>query len=98
MKLNDQQVENVKGQTGLHPIPEDNTATQRLTDHFGDHTFYLDANGLYIWEPDDEVDSGAQAATAVMLAVWGDEEKTFLKPTPPAKSNVTIELEAQAAE
>ena len=87
----------VNKQTGLDPVPGDNPAVPRLEEHFGEHTFYLDANGLYVWEPAEESEPVSQTASAVMLAVWGDESKTFLKPTPPTKSEVTVEL-APAAE
>jgi hypothetical protein len=94
MKLNDEQVQNVSKQTGLEPVPEDNPAVPKLQEHFGEHTFYLDANGLYIWEPVDDVEEASEAAAAIMLATWGDEEKTFLKPTPPTRSQVVVELAA----
>lgn len=92
MKLNNDQVQQVGNQTGLKPIPEDNPATPRLQERFGDHTFYLDANGLYIWEPVDDVEGATEPAAAVMLAAWEGEDKQALKPTTPTRSSVVVEL------
>jgi hypothetical protein len=92
MKLNDTQMQQVNKQTGLEPIPDDNPATQRLQERFGEHTFYLDANGLYIWEPVDAVEGANQPAAAVMLAAWAGDEKQALKPTEPTRSRVVVEL------
>jgi hypothetical protein len=92
MKLNDTQMQQVNKQTGLEPIPDDNPATPRLQERFGEHTFYLDANGLYIWEPVDAADGANQPAAAVMLAAWAGDEKQALKPTEPTRSRVVVEL------
>lgn len=97
MKLNDEQVEQVGTQTGLKPIPDDNPATPKLQERFGEHTFYLDANGLYIWEPVDDVEGAKEPAAAIMLATWEGEDKQALKPTTPTRSQVVVELAAIAA-
>jgi hypothetical protein len=92
MKLNDDQMQQVNDQTGLKPIPGDNPATLKLEERFGEHTFYLDANGLYIWEPVDDVEGGNEPVAAIMLAAWEDEERQALKPTAPTRSRVVVEL------
>ena len=92
MKLNDDQVQQVGNQTGLQPIPDDNPATPRLQERFGEHTFYLDANGLYIWEPVDDVEDANEPVAAIMLAAWEGEDKQALKPTTPTRSQVVVEL------
>jgi hypothetical protein len=94
VKLNEQQTDQVQRQTGLHPIPDDNPVADTLKSSFGDHTFYVDKNGLYVWEPV-EAEGVSQPAAAVMLAEWADEEKTALRPTEPTVSNVVVELEPQ---
>ena len=108
MKLNDQQTEAVERQTGLAPVPEDNPTVEMLKDNFGDHTFYVDKVGLYVWEPvDDEADGvgaggngdGAgsqQRAAAVLLAAWADEERTTMRRTEPTATDVVIDLAAAA--
>ena len=109
MKLNDQQTEAVERQTGLAPVPEDNPTVEMLKDNFGDHTFYVDKVGLYVWEPvDDEADDGVgagsdgdgaggqQRAAAVLLAAWADEERTTMRRTEPTVTDVVIDLAAAA--
>ena len=102
MKLNDQQTGAVERQTGLAPVPEDNPRVEMLKDNFGDHTFYVDKVGLYVWEPvDDEADGigaggngdgagGQQRAAAVLLAAWADEERTTMRRTRGASSGEPI--------
>jgi hypothetical protein len=97
MKLNDTQMQEVSKQTGLKPIPDDNPAAPRLQERFGEHTFYLDANGLYIWEPIDDADGANEPAAAVMLAAWEGEDKQALKPTEPTRSQVVVELAPAAS-
>ena len=101
MKLNDQQTEAVERQTGLAPVPEDNPTVEMLKDNFGDHTFYVDKVGLYVWEPldgagTDGADEGGQRAAAVLLAAWADEERTTMRRTDPTVTVVVIDLAAAA--
>ena len=107
MKLNDQQTQAVERQTGLAPVPEDNPTVEMLKDNFGDHTFYVDKVGLYVWEPvDEEIEapaadgadgaSGQQRAAAVMLAAWTDEERTTMRRTEPTVTDVVIDLAVAA--
>jgi hypothetical protein len=97
MKLNNAQVQQVGSQTGLKPIPDDNPATPKLQERFGEHTFYLDANGLYIWEPVDDVEDVNEPVAAIMLAAWEGEDKQALKPMTPTRSRVVVELAPAAA-
>jgi hypothetical protein len=97
MKLNDTQMQEVNKQTGLNPIPDDNPAAPQLQERFGEHTFYLDANGLFIWEPTDAAEGANEPAAAVMLAAWTGEEKQALKPTEPVRSKVVVELAPAAS-
>ena len=92
MKLNTKQIEQVQTQVGVDPIPEDNPATQNLKDHFGDHTFYLDQNGLHVWEWVDGPESEGQPVTAMRVASWTDEEKKALAPHEPVASGTIVEL------
>ena len=102
MKLTQEQTEQVERQTRLAPVPEDNPTTQTLKDHFGDHTFYVDRVGLYVWEtvdPEDGQENGQkEPATAILLAAWADEKGTTLKRTEPTPTNVVVDLAPAAAE
>jgi hypothetical protein len=43
---------------------------------FGDHTFFLDSNGLNVVEPNQSAHTGAPAGTVVNLANWSDAQLT----------------------
>jgi hypothetical protein len=95
MKLSDQQVDKVRETTGLNPYPEDAPAADELRSHFGDHTFYLDTNGLYIWEEEEgAADSAARPATAVQIAaVTKDANGTpALMVVEPQKTSAVVDL------
>lgn len=55
MKLTSQQVASVKQELGADPIEETNPAMETLRNAFGDHTFYLASDGLFVLEPADTV-------------------------------------------
>ena len=55
MKLTSQQVASVKQELGADPVEETNPAMESLRKAFGDHTFYLANDGLFVLEPADEV-------------------------------------------
>src|SRR3546814_7214645 len=50
MRLSEPQTQRVQEQTGASVVPEDNPSMPALKQNFGDHTFFLDAEGLHIWE------------------------------------------------
>ena len=66
---------------------------QQLNSLFGDHTFFLDANGLNIVEPREQTDSGSQSGQVVKLAGWSDDNRTSLAPHQPELTEVVIVLE-----
>src|SRR6266480_2511073 len=51
MKLNSAQLERTLGQFEARAIPDDHPVIPQLNDLFGEHTFFLDRNGLNIVEP-----------------------------------------------
>ena len=51
MKLNAAQLERTATQLQAEPIPDDHPLIPRLNQMFGDHTSFLDSNGLNIVEP-----------------------------------------------
>jgi hypothetical protein len=65
----------------------------QLNELFGDHTFFLDSNGLNIVEPTvDATRAGTQAARVVNLANWTDADLTHLAPHEPKPTDAIIEL------
>ena len=60
-------------------IPESHPVLPRLNELFGDHTFFVDSNGLNIVERTDEPVTGrTQAARVVNVANWSDENLSSL--------------------
>jgi hypothetical protein len=67
MKLTSAQIERTLSQFKAQAIPESHPLLPRLND--GDHTFFLDSNGLNIVEPTAEPAAGrTQAARVVNVA------------------------------
>jgi len=48
MRLNTTQVERTLSQMNAQVLPDDHPAVAQLTNLFGDHTFFLDENGLKV--------------------------------------------------
>jgi hypothetical protein len=79
MKLNSAQVERTLSQFEAQALPESHPMVPQLNELFGDHTFFLDSNGLNIVEPAGEGSlAGAQPAMVVNLANWSDAALTKL--------------------
>jgi len=91
MRLTSEQVERTLNQFDAQAIPEDHPVVPRLNELFGDHTFFLDSNGLNVVEPTEPA-SGADTGTVFNLADWSDEELTKLAPHPPQATEVMVVL------
>ncbi|MBT3658874.1 MAG: hypothetical protein HOA30_19335 [Rhodospirillaceae bacterium] len=79
MKLTEAQITAVEEKTGAKPLPEEDDATKQMAEAFGEHTFYLDQNGLYIMEKSDEQGETGMLTVLVQLGEWADEEMTSLQ-------------------
>ena len=92
MKLASAQVERTASQLDAQAVPENHPAMAELSRRFGDHTFFVDGNGLNIVEPTEEDGNGGAAAMVVNLASWGDAERTALVPHDPEATGVVVAL------
>jgi hypothetical protein len=93
MKLTSAQVERTLSQFEAQAIPDSHPMAAQLSELFGDHTFFLDSNGLNIVEPTAEApQAGAQAARVVNLASWSDANLTSLAPHEPEPTDAIVEL------
>lgn len=101
MKLNTQQIAAVKQEIGADPVEDSNPAMEPLRDAFGDHTFYVGSEGLFVLEPVDAGDAqGAEAPAAepaepaqlVLIAGWANEEKNALQPVPAQATTTVVDL------
>ena len=95
MKLNSAQVERTLAQFEALVIPEDHPLVPKLNELYGDHTFFLNGNGLSVVEPNEDTEAGAAAGTVVNLANWTDAQQTSLTPHEPEPTDVVVMLESK---
>jgi hypothetical protein len=92
MKLTSAQVERTLTQIEAHAVPSSHPMVPQLNEVFGDHTFFLDSNGLNILEPVADPAAGTQPARIVNLANWSDDSLTKLSPHEPELTDAIIDL------
>jgi hypothetical protein len=95
MKLSSTQVDKTLAQFEAQVIPEDHPLVPKLNELFGDHTFFLDSNGLNVIEPNEHAHAGVPAGTVVNVANWSDAQLSGLVPHEPEQTEVVIILESQ---
>ncbi|MFZ0122558.1 MAG: hypothetical protein WAL48_00045 [Xanthobacteraceae bacterium] len=92
MKLTSAQVTQTLNQFPAQVIPDDHPLVPQLSNLFGDHTFFLDNDGLSIVEPAAEaVSAGKQTARVVNVANW-NADLTSLAPHEPEPTEAVVRL------
>jgi hypothetical protein len=93
MKLTSKQAAAVKARVNIDPIEEAHPAAAPLRKAFGDHTFYVVSDGLFVLEPvNDPGEKAGEPARFVLVAAWTDEDKGALKPVEPQRTNTVVDL------
>lgn len=92
MKLTSKQIAAVKQEIGAEPLEDQNPAMGALRDAFGDHTFYVGVEGLFVLEPANDPSHPGDPAQLVLVAAWTDEQKNALQPIPPKASEKVVDL------
>jgi hypothetical protein len=92
MRLTSALVERTLSQFEAEAIPDDHPVIPQLRGLFGDHTFFLDVNGLNIVELAHSTQQRVQAGKVVNLASWNDEDPPKLAPHEPEATEVVIVL------
>jgi hypothetical protein len=93
MKMRPARVEQTLSQFEAQAIPDDHPVVPQLNALFGDHTFFLDSNGLSVVEPTEFAGSGAAlSGTVVKLANWSDPNLTSLAPQEPELTDIVVAL------
>jgi hypothetical protein len=90
MKLNPALVERTLSQIFGEVIPDDHPVVQELKRMFGDHTFFLDNNGLSIVE---RMEEKSQTGKVVNLANWDEADPPHLVCHMPEPTDLVIEFE-----
>jgi hypothetical protein len=93
MKLNSTQLERTLSQFTAEVLPDDHPALKQLSNIYGEHTFFLNGNGLNVLEPADTAESDAQTGEIVSLANWSDATLTSLRPHEPEPTGVLVVLD-----
>jgi hypothetical protein len=107
MKLTPEQIDGVTSQFEAQAVPQDNRMIAELNNMFGEHTFFLDNNGLHIVEKLAEPEeAGAPIVRApivrapivrvVKLASWTDPDHRTLAAHPPEPTDLVINLDKAA--
>ncbi|MGD9614191.1 MAG: hypothetical protein AB7H90_14305 [Alphaproteobacteria bacterium] len=92
MKLNTALVERTIDQLDADPVPERHPVMPQLKQAFGDHTFFVDTEGLHIIEPGEPNERGEPTGEVVQIARWDDENRTSLSPQPPEPTGIVVVL------
>lgn len=92
MRLTPVKVERTLKQFEAQAIPENHPSMPELSRLFGDHTFFLDGNGLNIVEAAVTGEEGSEEGQVVKLASWKDEGRTSLAAHAPEVTDVVVEL------
>jgi hypothetical protein len=95
MKLTSAQVERTLTQFQGQAIPHNHPVVRQLNSLFGEHTFFLDGNGLNIVEPTAAAGPASQSGQVVNLANWSQADPNRLEPHAPEPTDVVITLESE---
>jgi hypothetical protein len=97
MKLTAEQIDGVTSEFEAEAVPQDNRMIADLNNMFGEHTFFLDNNGLHIVEKLAEPEkAGAPIVRVVKLASWTDSDQRTLAAHPPEPTDLVINLDKAA--
>ena len=96
MKLNDAQIDKTLHQLEGEAIPAEHPAMPQLKRLFGDHTYFLNGNGLNIVEPVEAPSDIGRRGVVVNLASWTDESAERLQPHDPESTDLVVDLETDS--
>ncbi|WP_158816663.1 hypothetical protein [Methylocapsa sp. S129] len=96
MKLSSGSIDRTLIQFTAEAVPNEHPVAKQLRSNFGDHTFFLDGNGLNIVEPGEPYPNGAPTGRVVKLATWTDASKTSLAPHERVYTDIIVALDEAA--
>jgi hypothetical protein len=98
VKLSPAQAYRVEQQIDGRAIPDRVEFTSQLQDAFGDHTFFVDAQGLHIVDAQGlhivEPSASDEVGKVVILGKWANDEHTKLRLNEPTLTDTVVELGA----
>lgn len=93
MKLNAAQIERTLAQLEAKAIPAGRPMMPQLERIFGDHTYFLDGNGLNIVEAVEADQADGRLGVVVNLASWTGADAASLEPHDPESTELVVDLE-----
>jgi hypothetical protein len=97
MKLTSEQIHGVTSQFEAQQVPQDSRMITELNRLFGEHTFFLDNNGLHIVEELAEPEAAdVPIVRVVKVASWTDPDHKTLAAHAPEPTDVVINLDKAA--
>jgi hypothetical protein len=94
MKLTPMQIAATRESLSATPLPDDHPVMGQLKEAFGEHTFFLDQDGLSVFvdpsEAPEQVELPEGDPRLVLIAVWTDEKRQALGPVEPVDTGVTL--------
>ena len=93
MKMNTAQIRQTLHQYQAQALPAEHPLMAQLERLFGDHTYFLDGNGLNIVEPVEPEQADGLHGVVVNLASWADEKAQSLQPHKPEATDMVVDLE-----
>jgi len=91
MQLTDTQIKTVEKKTDLNAVKKEHTARGKLEEAFGEHTYFMNEDGLFVFVRAEEAD---ETAHLLAFAVWDEEDKSrLLQLAEPASAGVALNLE-----
>ncbi|WP_338310922.1 hypothetical protein [Bradyrhizobium sp. TM239] len=93
MKLNEAQITKTLSQFRAQVLAEDHPAVAQFRELFGQHTFFLDASGLYVLELLEVPGMEAAEGEVISLADWSDTDLRKLTTHRPVPTGVVIRLQ-----
>ena len=92
MRLSADQITQIRDKKGIDPLPDDYPPLSEIRRILGDHTFYLTADGLHIWEYADVTGAEDQLIIALEVASWANKEKSDLAVHKPHMTEIVVRL------
>lgn len=89
MKLDDRQLAHVREQINADPLEDTHPAMGTLIKGFGDHTFYVDPNGIYIFLPSDQND---HQLVLVQIAGVDENDPEQMAPIEPQLTSIVVDV------
>lgn len=98
MKLSSAQIAAVEQATGANPLPEEEPANAKLAEALGEHTFYVDQQGLVILESPEAAATPEATLEIVRVGRWVEGEEQQLALTPAERTGQVLDLSAHREE